>query len=115
MNKKGDQRRMNPQLNKGILEMILLLQLQKSDNYAYILSKKAAESLGVTEGAVYPVLKRLEKKNLVSTYDIPHGKRVRKNYHLLDSGEDYLTALLEQWKKINQAVQNNIKENFNEK
>ncbi|MHC9532148.1 PadR family transcriptional regulator [Dellaglioa sp. BT-FLS60] len=95
---------MNSQLNKGVLDLILLLQLQSQDDYAYTMSKFVTKSIGVTEGAVYPVLRRLESKDMISSYDIPNGKRSRKYFHLLPEGEKYLKTLLEQWQDISTII-----------
>nr|SFZ89001.1 hypothetical protein LREN565_2114 [Loigolactobacillus rennini] len=95
---------MNPQINKGVLELVLLLQLKFQDNYAYRLSKFTSNSLGVTEGAIYPVLRRLEAKGIINAYEIPHGKRIRKNYHLLPKGDAYLDKLMAQWQRTNIVI-----------
>ncbi|AYE59644.1 PadR family transcriptional regulator [Lactiplantibacillus plantarum] len=95
---------MNSQLSKGILDLVLLLQLSIEDSYAYKMSKFVTTSIGVTEGAVYPVLRRLETKKLISSYDVPNGKRSRKYFHLLPEGEAHLDTLIYQWKEISDVI-----------
>lgn len=95
---------MNSQLNKGVLELVLLLQLRIKDDHAYTMSKFVSQSIGVTAGSVYPVLRRLESKALISSYDVPNGKHNKKRFHLLPEGETYLTTLIDQWKEVTNVI-----------
>ena len=56
------------QLKKGVLEMCVLALLSKGDNYAYDIASHMAEAVGMGEGTVYPLMRRMQNDGLVSTY-----------------------------------------------
>tara|TARA_R110002050_G_scaffold87066_3_gene184613 strand:+ start:45 stop:377 length:333 start_codon:yes stop_codon:yes gene_type:complete len=76
---------------KGFLEDIVLQLIRKNDKmYGYEISQKVKEitagEINLTEGALYPVLHRLESQNLlIVTYKKVDG-RVRKYYELTPEG-----------------------------
>ena len=59
--------------------------------YGYELSKlvkdRTEEKIVLTEGALYPILHKLEKDNLVTTSVEKVGNRTRKYYSLTSSGQ----------------------------
>src|SRR3978361_1068828 len=56
------------QLKKGVLEMCVLALLSKGDNYAYDIASRMAEAVGMGEGTIYPLMRRMQNDGLVSTY-----------------------------------------------
>ncbi|MCH9266061.1 PadR family transcriptional regulator [Pediococcus acidilactici] len=97
---------MNNQLNKGVIELFILLLLKRKDNYGYELTKISANNLNITEGAVYPVLRRLAKQGYLKAYQKIENKREKKYYHITDEGLQRLKRLLEEWKVIEMAIAN---------
>ncbi|MGX6995245.1 PadR family transcriptional regulator [Pediococcus acidilactici] len=95
---------MNNQLNKGVIELFILLLLKKEDNYGYELTKISANNLNITEGAVYPVLRRLAKQGYLDVYKKNENKREKKYYHINEEGCDRLTGLLDEWNVIDTAI-----------
>jgi len=94
----------NNQLNKGVIDLFLLLLLKKKDNYGYELTKISAENLNITEGAVYPVLRRLAKMGYLEIYQKVENKREKKFYRLNEKGLQYLEMLLAEWDNIDEAI-----------
>jgi PadR family transcriptional regulator PadR len=58
----------------------------KQDTYGYALTQTLRERLGVSESTLYPVLRRLQKDNCLSTYDVPHQGRNRRYYKITETG-----------------------------
>ena len=56
------------QLKKGVLEMCVLALLSGGDNYAYEIASRMADAVGMGEGTVYPLMRRLQNEGLVTTY-----------------------------------------------
>src|SRR5215472_7006198 len=56
------------QLKKGVLEMCVLALLSKGDNYAYEIASQMAEAVGMGEGTIYPLMRRMQNDGLVTTY-----------------------------------------------
>ena len=49
---------MNPQLKRGTLELCVLALLSDRDCYGYELVNAISESIHITEGTIYPLMKR---------------------------------------------------------
>jgi len=95
------------QILKGLLEGCVLEIVSKSETYGYEICEKLIE-LGfeqINEGSVYPILIRLEKKELL--YSImkksPFGP-MRKYYYLTKSGEQELKEFIISWEEIKKNV-----------
>lgn len=102
---------MNVQFKKGVLELCVLVLLDKQDRYGYELVQKISDQISISEGAVYPLLRRLTKAGYFDTYlqESSEGPP-RKYYKLTDTGRTYLHALLKEWRVFSTGVDNIIKE-----
>jgi PadR family transcriptional regulator PadR len=95
------------QILKGLLEGCILKIIKENDTYGYeiceILMKYGFKD--ITEGSVYPILIRLERKKLIySVMKIsPFGPK-RKYYYLTKEGEDELQKFIVSWKVIKTNV-----------
>lgn len=96
----------NTQILKGILEGCILKLIDDNPVYGYELALKLQEyQLDVSEGSIYPVLLRLQKKKLIT------GKMKksasgpnRKYYYLTKEGKKYLKEFEVSWKNIKDSV-----------
>ncbi|WP_100010332.1 PadR family transcriptional regulator [Lentibacillus sediminis] len=102
---------MNIQFKKGVLELCVLVLLQKNDRYGYELVQKISEQIAISEGSVYPLLRRLKKEEYLTTYlqESREGPS-RKYYCLTDQGRNYLKQLLDEWQQFSTGVNQLIKE-----
>ncbi|WP_060180507.1 PadR family transcriptional regulator [Streptomyces sp. IMTB 1903] len=84
----GDQRR--TQLLRGVLDLCLLSLIEERPRYGFELAEAlAAGGLEpVSDGSIYPLLARMERAGLVSSYRAPSptGGAPRKYYRLTDAG-----------------------------
>ncbi len=89
---------MNSQFKKGILELLVLHILTKNDCYGYEIVNKISESISISEGTIYPLMRRLKGDGYVTTYlsESTEGPP-RKYYHLADSGIEEHNRLKEEW------------------
>ncbi|MGM8062484.1 PadR family transcriptional regulator [Vogesella indigofera] len=89
---------MKTQLRKGTLEMCVLAVLAQQDSYVYEIVSKLAQSMAISEGTVYPLMRRLQGDDWVSTYlvESPSGP-ARKYYRLSASGHAALAAMQQEW------------------
>lgn len=89
---------MNAQFKKGVLELLVLLIINQDDEYGYSLIKKISNQMSISEGTVYPILKRLVQDQYVSTYQKPSGRNeIRKYYHITEAGKEKLIQLKSDW------------------
>lgn len=86
------------QFKKGVLELCVLFLLQYEDRYGYELTQKIDKHISLTEGALYPILRRLVKEGYCETYlkESSSGP-ARKYYKITPSGIEYLNDLEEEW------------------
>lgn len=93
------------QLKKGVLEMCVLALLSKGDNYAYEIASQMAEAVGMGEGTVYPLMRRMQNEGLVSTYLMESASGPpRKYYKLTRSGAAALKSQISDWKSFEASV-----------
>ncbi len=98
-------------LKKGVLELCVLVLLDKQDRYGYELVRSISNRIEISEGSVYPLLRRLTKEEYFTTYlqESSEGPS-RKYYTLTDKGRTYLYQLLREWNEFSQGVNQLIKE-----
>jgi PadR family transcriptional regulator PadR len=104
---------MNPQFNKGILEMCALALLAKRDFYGFELVETISKHVDISEGTIYPLLRRLTQEKYVDTYlqESPSGPP-RKYYRMTAHGRRFTENLIREWDsfsvKINQLIQQEV-------
>ena len=95
---------MDPQLKKGLLDACVLASIAREDAYGYRVTQEAVALLGVSESALYPVLRRLEKQGCFETYSREYGGRLRKYYRMTPLGFDRLRESREQLKEVSRVI-----------
>lgn len=92
------------ELRRGCLSLAVLAQL-RVEHYGYTLRKALADQgLEIDENTLYPLLRRLETQGLLISEWREENKRKKRFYRLSPEGEEIFGQLLEEWKKINQAL-----------
>ena len=95
------------QMLKGLLEGCILEIIRQEETYAYVISKELAKcGFGeISEGTIYPIILRLQKKELISaTTKESESGPARKYYKLTEEGERELTEFKGNWSELNTAV-----------
>jgi len=94
------------QLKKGALELCVLALLAQHDSYAYEIASRLAQAIGMGEGTIYPLMRRLQNDGLVETYlvESPAGPP-RKYYRLTEAGSASLASQRTAWASFSQAMQ----------
>lgn len=96
---------MDAQLKKGLLEICVLVVLKKNDSYGYQIIKDISSYIELSESTLYPILKRLESSNCLTTYSVEHNSRLRKYYKITELGEKRIKDFLEEWKEVTKIYQ----------
>ena len=93
------------QLKKGALELCVLALLHQHDNYAYEIAARLADAIGMGEGTIYPLMRRLQTDGLVETYlvESPAGPP-RKYYKLSEAGKRGYASQQAAWTSFSAAV-----------
>ncbi|MDB5447415.1 MAG: putative transcriptional regulator [Phenylobacterium sp.] len=94
------------QLKKGALELCVLALLSQHDSYAYEIASRLAAAIGMGEGTIYPLMRRLQNDRLVETYlvESPAGPP-RKYYRLSEAGKTSFGSQKAAWASFSQAMQ----------
>jgi PadR family transcriptional regulator PadR len=92
------------ELRRGCLTLAVLAQL-RAEHYGYTLRKALADlGLDIDEGTLYPLLRRLETQELLTSEWREEGGRKKRFYKLSPDGKQILKQLLAEWKGINQSL-----------
>lgn len=95
------------QLKKGALELCVLALLSQHDSYAYEIAATLADAIGMGEGTIYPLMRRLQSDGLVETYLVESSAGPpRKYYRLSEAGKKNFTSQQAAWKSFSGAVEN---------
>jgi len=97
------------ELLKGTLDVLILKTLSRGPMHGYAVSRwlreATEEAFQVEEGALYPALRRLEKRELVeSEWSVTDTGREAKFYHLTPAGDAELRSSLRNWKRYVRAM-----------
>ena len=89
---------METQLKKGVLDICILAILNQKDCYGYELVETISGEIQISEGTLYPILRRLEKEGYLQKYQKESNKGPsRKYYRLTASGKSHLKFLSSKW------------------
>jgi PadR family transcriptional regulator PadR len=96
---------MKIQLKKGTLEMCVLAILSKADSYAYDIVLQLADGMNMSEGTIYPLMRRLQGDQLVTTYLVESDSGPpRKYYTLTPGGRAELLQMRQEWQEFTTEV-----------
>ncbi|QED49355.1 PadR family transcriptional regulator [Cytobacillus dafuensis] len=95
---------MSFQLGAALLDACVLAILAKEDAYGYSLTQQVREVMDISESTLYPVLRRLQKGEYLTTYDQPFQGRNRRYYRITESGRAKYEELLEEWLEYKQKI-----------
>jgi PadR family transcriptional regulator PadR len=93
------------QLRKGVLDLCVLALLARQDGYAYDIASRLADEIGMGEGTIYPLMRRMQSDGLVKTYlEESSSGPPRKYYQLTKAGHSALAAQKSEWNTFTGAV-----------
>lgn len=93
------------ELKRGTLVIAVLICTRKP-GYGYSLVRRLRErGVDIEQNTLYPLLRRLEKQGLLTSVWDTKDSRPRRYYSISTEGKVVLSCLLDEWKKINSAVE----------
>lgn len=101
---------MNIQFKKGVLELCVLSLLHRKDFYGYELVEHISRDISISEGTIYPLLRKFRKEGYVDTYlqESQEGPP-RKYYKLTAKGKEVYEDMEIEWKIFIKGVNNIIR------
>ena len=105
---------MNVQLKKGVLELCVLSVLSKKDCYGYELVSELSKNITISDGTIYPILRRLTTDGYFTNYlqESQEGPP-RKYYRLTELGFQTKEQLEREWLDFQNSVNNIIIGGYN--
>lgn len=92
------------ELRRGTIVLSVLSQL-KEPQYGYTLVKNLEEKgVAVDTNTLYPLLRRLEKQELLVSEWETDGSKPRKYYRRTEFGNDIYEKLVKQWMEMSESM-----------
>lgn len=92
------------ELRRGSLILAVLGQLRR-EHYGYTLRKALSDAgVEIEEGALYPMLRRLEAQGLLTSEWREEEKRNKRFYRLSPHGAETLARLVAEWRALNLSL-----------
>lgn len=91
-------------ISAGLLDSMVLSVVDREDTYGYEITQYIRRAVDISESTLYPVLRRLQKNELLETYDKEYMGRNRRYYHVTQKGEEALTEYRREWQTHKQMV-----------
>ena len=96
--------RFETEIKRGMIQLAILLLLEK-EHYGYdVIKYLNDQGLVVEEGTLYPILRRLEEDQLLSSRWDTTGPRPRKYYVITDYGKEVRKKMLASLKSFSAAI-----------
>ncbi len=98
------------ELKRGTLVMTVLLNLKEKEYGYSLISKMQEAGIQIEQNTLYPLLRRLEKQELLTSLWDTSESRPRKYYIISDDGKKALKIILEEWNRMNTSIEKMVKE-----
>ena len=105
---------MDTQIKKGLLDLCVLSFLIDKDMYGYEIVQSISKSIEVSEGTIYPILRRLSKEGYFETYIVESNEGpARKYYRITALGMEFYKKQLNSWEKLKNGMDSILKRGEN--
>ncbi|WP_295095333.1 PadR family transcriptional regulator [Ruminococcus sp.] len=91
-------------INAGLLDAMVLSIVQNNDTYGYEITQYLRKAVDISESTLYPVLRRLQKNELLETYDKEFMGRNRRYYRITSQGNNSLEEYREEWRSHKKKI-----------
>lgn len=91
-------------ISAGLLDSMVLATVKKADTYGYEITQYIRSAVEISESTLYPVLRRLQKNNMLETYDREYMGRNRRYYRITPGGEQALSQYRVEWNEHKKRV-----------
>lgn len=95
---------MTYQLAAPLLDACVLAIVAQGDVYGYTLTQRVKEIVDISESTLYPVLRRLQKDECLTTYDQPYQGRNRRYYRITENGNETLSFYKKEWESYKSKI-----------
>jgi PadR family transcriptional regulator PadR len=106
MNESEHYQKLKLELRRGVLILAVLAEL-RDEHYGYSLRKTLSKKgLDIDEGTLYPLMRRLEKQELLTSDWRVENNRKKRFYKLSEMGKFTLEQLTQEWQNVESTLTN---------
>lgn len=99
------------QLRKGALDLCVLAVLSRGESYGYEIANRLVAAVGMGEGTIYPLMRRMQNDGLVATRLVESSSGPpRKYYRLTPLGQAIFEAHRRDWRSFADSVEKLLKD-----
>ena len=93
-------------ISAALLDAIVLAVVAREPQgtYGYRITQEVTHTLELSESTLYPVLRRLQKDELLTVYDAPVNGRNRRYYQITPAGQTKLAAYQQEWARYRASI-----------
>ena len=93
-------------ISAALLDAIVLsvVAQEPEGTYGYKITQQVTHTLELSESTLYPVLRRLQKDQLLTVYDAPFNGRNRRYYQITSAGRAQLAAYAQEWSRYRSSI-----------
>lgn len=91
---------MDTQLKRGLLDICVLAAIKNEDSYGYKILKDMKPYITMSESTLYTILKRLEISEMLTVRTAEYNGRLRKYYHITNSGLNRIEDFKHEWSEV---------------
>ena len=105
---------MDAQMKKGLLEVCVLSVIRDEESYGYKIISELEPYIKISESTLYPILRRLEMSEAVTTHSVEHNGRLRKYFRITDKGRAKISEFIddmEEFERISNFITRGGKSN----
>lgn len=95
---------MNFSIGSAMLDAVVLSVVSMGGTYGYKITQDVRKVMDVSESTLYPVLRRLQKDDLLETYDQEFQGRNRRYYKITSNGMIQLDKYRNEWTEYRKSV-----------
>lgn len=93
-------------ISAALLDAIVLAVVAREPQgtYGYRITQEVTHTLELSESTLYPVLRRLQKDELLTVYDAPVNGRNRRYYQITPAGQTKLATYQQEWARYRASI-----------
>ena len=91
-------------VSAALMDAVVLAVVSREETYGYRITQDVRAVMEVSESALYPVLRRLQREGLLRVYDRAYAGRNRRYYQITPAGHSRLEESLREWQDFKEKM-----------
>ncbi len=91
-------------MKRGVLELCVLAHVAAADNYAYEIATYLAREIGMGEGTIYPLMRRMQAEGLLEDYLVDSPSGPPRRYYRITRRPFAAAVQRETWQEFSRSI-----------